>query len=252
MCSFLPVMLADGAIKEFPEKFGKMRTDGVHRSTQSRGGYNMRTEIRKMMAFVSVLVMVLIPSLSLAQSGGGLTQKGVDTRLALRGLWEGHIFWVRNVVFMTKLGNKAGAKTAEEQVVENAKDISNAIVPFYGKEAGDKLFGLLAEHYGAVKEYMNADFAGKKDAKEKAMAKMLKNADDIATFLSSANPNWPKEAVLGALKTHGGFHMTQIEQVKAKNFAGEAKTWSSMKAQIDQVADVLTDGLMKQFPQKFA
>jgi len=99
---------------------------------------------------------------------------------------------------------------------------------------------------------MNADFSGKKEAKTTAMNKMLKNADEIATFLSSANPNWPKDAVLGALKTHGGFHMTQIEQVNAKNFAGEAKTWASMKAQIDQVADILADGIVKQFPQKFS
>lgn len=210
--------------------------------------------MKNVIGSVLVLLMLSVPFVTFAQGSSGavsMTSKPVELRLALRGLWEEHIFWVRNVVLMTKLGNKSAAKAAEDQVVQNAKDISSAIVPYYGKEAGDKLFNLLAGHYGAVKDFMIADFAGKKDGKATAMNKMLKNADEIATFLSSANPNWPRDAILGALKTHGGYHMTQIEQINAKNFAGEAKTWASMKTQIDQVADVLTDGLVKQFPQKF-
>lgn len=215
----------------------------------------MRTLVKYVIGLGLILFMLSIPFSSYAQGSSGavpLNSKTVELRLALRGLWEDHIFWVRNVVLMTKLGDKNAAKVAEDQAVQNAKDISKAIVPYYGKEAGDKLFGLLAGHYGAVKDFMNADFSGKKDAKTAAMNKMLKNADEIATFLSSANPNWPKDAVLGALKTHGGYHMSQIEQINAKNFAGEAKTWSSMKAQIDQVGDILADGIVKQFPQKFS
>ena len=67
-------------------------------------------------------------------------------------------FWVRNVSLTTKYGDEEAAKVAEDQVVQNAKEIGNSVVPYYGKEAGDKLFGLLAGHYGAVKNYMNAVF----------------------------------------------------------------------------------------------
>ncbi len=45
---------------------------------------------------------------------------------------------------MTRLGDMEAPKIAEEQVVQDAKDIANAIVSFYGKDAGDKLFTLLA------------------------------------------------------------------------------------------------------------
>ncbi len=86
--------------------------------------------------------------------------KTIELRLALRDLWTGHIFWVRNVVLMTKFGDANGAKVADDMAVKNARAIADAIIPFYGKEAGDKLFTLLAGHYGAVKEYMTATFAG--------------------------------------------------------------------------------------------
>ncbi len=181
-----------------------------------------------------------------------VSEKSVELRLALRGLWHGHIFWVRNVVFATKYGDAEAAKVAEENVVQNAKDIAAAVASFYGKEAGDKLFGLLAGHYGAVKDYLTASIAGSKEGKDAAVDKLKKNADEIATFLSSANPkNWPKETLLSLLIAHGGHHIAQIDAVMAKDYAGEAKVWISMKDHIDTIADALAGGIEKQFPKKF-
>jgi hypothetical protein len=47
--------------------------------------------------------------------------KTVDLQLALRDLWAGHIFWVRNMVLTTKYNDADAAKVAEGKVVENAK-----------------------------------------------------------------------------------------------------------------------------------
>ncbi len=213
----------------------------------------MRTRTWNLATAILALTLV-VPPLALAQTSGSstaLTAKAVDLRLALRSLWADHIFWVRNVVLTTKLGDKDAAKAAEEAVVENAKSIADAVVPFYGKSAGEHLFTLLAGHYGAIKESMNAAFAGNESGMNAAMSKMEKNADEIATFLSSANPNWPKAAILSALAAHAAFHMAQIKAIQARDFAGEAKNWDPMKTQVYQIADVLAQGIVKQFPQKF-
>src|SRR5512138_1307309 len=106
-----------------------------------------------------------------------LNPKTVELRLALRDLWIGHIFWVRNEVLMTKLGNADAAKAASDKAVENAKAIANSVSPFYGQGASDKLFGLLAGHYGAIKEYMAATYEMKKEAQNQATDKMKTNAD---------------------------------------------------------------------------
>jgi hypothetical protein len=177
--------------------------------------------------------------------------KTVELQLALRDLWAGHIFWVRNVVLATKYNDADAAKVAEGKVVENARAIGDAIGSIYGKEAGDKLFGLLAGHYGAIKEYMTAAFAGNADAKSAAVEKIKKNAEEIATFLSSANPNWPKQTLVGLLMAHGGHHIAQIDQVNAKDFSAEAKTWDDMIKHIYVIADALTNGIVMQFPKKF-
>jgi hypothetical protein len=175
-----------------------------------------------------------------------------ELRLTLRDLWTDHIFWVRNVILITKHGDAAAVKVAEEQAVQNAKDIAGSIVPYYGKEASDKIFGLFAGHLSAIKEYMTAAFAGKQEGKDAAVANLKKNADEIAVFLSSANPNWKKETLLSALVAHGGHHIAQINALAAGDFSAEAAVWHEMKKHVYTLADVLADGIVKQFPMKFA
>src|SRR5262249_51009067 len=66
-------------------------------------------------------------------------QKVTETKAAMRDLWIGHIFWVRNVVIETFAKNPSAAKAAEAEVVADAKQIAGTIEPFYGKPAADKL-----------------------------------------------------------------------------------------------------------------
>lgn len=177
--------------------------------------------------------------------------KVVALRESLRDLWGDHIFWSRNVALMTKAGNAEASKVAEENVVKNARAIADAMSPIYGKAAADKLFGLLAGHYAAVKGYMTAAYAGNKAGKDAASGNIRSNANDIATFLSGANPNWPKETLVSLLMAHGGHHMAQIDAFAANDYASEAQTWEAMKQHMNMIADALASGIAKQFPKKF-
>lgn len=179
-------------------------------------------------------------SISLAQAGA-----------AQRDLWLGHVFWVRNVVRDTLAGDLAAANAAESEVVANARQIAAAIEPFYGKAAAEQLFGLLAGHYGAVKQYLDATAAKRESGQETALQQMSDNADAIATFLSGANPHLPKETVRGLLLAHGGHHVQEIQQLHERRYAQEARTWEAMKAHMYVIADALAGALAKQFPTRF-
>lgn len=181
-----------------------------------------------------------------------LVSKVMQTDAALRDLWVGHAFWVRNVVIARAAHNKAAAAAAEAQVVANAKGIAAAIAPLYGQVAADQLFGLLAAHYGAVKDYLQATLAGSEAKQALATKQLTDNAEAIATFLSTANPNLPADAVRGLLLAHGGHHIQQIQQLKARQYAEEAQTWTAMSGHMYAIADALTGALAKQFPDKFA
>ena len=175
-----------------------------------------------------------------------------ETAAAQRDLWVGHIFWVRNVVTDTLAGNKQAAAAAEKEVVANAKAIAASIEPFYGKAASEKLFGLLAGHYGAVKQHLEATAAGSQAKQEAAVKNLTGNATEIARFLSGANPNLPFDTLNGLLLGHGGHHIQQNQQLKAKQYAQEAQTWEAMKKHMYVIADALAGAIAKQFPAKFS
>ncbi|HET6628322.1 MAG TPA: hypothetical protein VFG91_00945 [Woeseiaceae bacterium] len=174
-----------------------------------------------------------------------------DTKAALRDVWIGHIFWVRNVVDARFEGNEKAAKVAEQQVVANAREIAGAIEPFYGEEASEKLFELLAGHWGAISDYLDATRADSKSDQDAAFQRLVDNADAIAEFLAGANPNWPVDTLRSLLTAHGSHHVQQIQQFDAGEFEEEAKTWAMMTDNVYVIADALAEGIARQFPDKF-
>lgn len=222
----------------------------------------MKTRYLQIFILILATAFTFSAAPALAKKTGQMRSvKSVELQEALRDLWVDHIFWVRSVVMSTRYGDIEAAKVAEENAVKNARAIADSIVPFYGKAAGDKLFELLAGHYGAVKNYMTAAFANDKTGMDTARDELMTNGNTIAVFLSSANPNWPKDTLEMLLMTHGTHHIDQIDAlsnkthqvnvVDRKDFASEAATWVSMKNHMYTIADALAAGIVKQFPKKF-
>lgn len=182
---------------------------------------------------------------------GPVPAKVAATQAVERDLWVGHIFWVREVVRGLAEKNQAAADFAEKQVVANAKQIAGSIEPFYGKPATDQLFKLLAGHYTAVKAHATASVAGDAAGAKKAVDQLTANANEIASFLSGANPNLAEATLQSLLAAHGGHHVQQNQQFASHDMAGEARTWEAMKTHIYTLADALVGGIAKQFPDKF-
>ena len=215
--------------------------------------------VKRCLGMVSILATVFAPAApALAQHGTpSLAQapapaKVNETGAALRDLWVGHVFWVRNVVVSTFAGNQPAAAAAEQEVVANAKQIAATIEPHYGKDASEKLFGLLAGHYGAVKQYLEATVADRTARQDAAFKTLSGNATEIARFLSVANPNLPFDTLNGLLLAHGGHHVQQIQQVRSRQYAEEAQTWEAMKRHMYVIADALAGAIAKQFPKQFS
>ncbi len=173
------------------------------------------------------------------------------TQAALRDLWVGHIFWVREVARELADKDMSAVEVAEGKVVANARQIADAIEPFYGKAAANQLFELLAGHYTAVKTHAQATIAGDAAKSKQAFNELVANAGEISKFLSTANPHLPQQALNSLLVAHGGHHVQQNEQIAKHDVAGEARTWEAMKTHIYAISDALVGALAKQFPEKF-
>lgn len=217
--------------------------------------------MRKMVRAFSVLMLTLFPvacahsadspGAAAPQAATAHPSKVAETKAVLRDLWLGHILSIRNVAVATMDKNPSARTAAEASVVANAEQIARSIEPFYGKAASDKLFTLLAGHYGAIRDHLDATVAGAAGQQDAAMKALTANAAEISTFLSGANPYLPKDTLMGLLMAHAAHHITQFQQLKGGNYVHEAETWSGMKQHIYVVSDALTQALAAQFPTKF-
>ena len=169
---------------------------------------------------------------------------------AMRDLWHGHIVHARDYAMAVHAGDDTGADAAADAVVENARQIADAVASFYGDAGGDAMMALLAGHWGAVKALTDAQDNGDEAASTAAMNDLTANAGEIAKFLAGANPNLPEDAVRGMLLAHGAHHAQQIRQIVAGDTAGEAQSWTAMQSHMDMVADALAGAIAKQFPDK--
>ena len=187
-----------------------------------------------------------------APAAEGAAPASPKLHATMRELWQGHATTTREYAMAVKAGDAAAEKKSADAVVANAKKIADAVGSFYGDAAGKKMLELLAGHWGAVKALTDAQKKGDKAGVDKAMNDMAANADEIAKFLSGANPNLPEATVKGLLVAHAGHHLALTGEIMKGDTGAADKTWSAMQAHMNTLADALSDGIAQQFPAKAA
>jgi hypothetical protein len=110
---------------------------------------------------------------------------------------------------------------------------------------------LLKEHISIAVELINAAKAGNKAGQEQAEAKWQQNAVDIADFLSRANPNWPRETLVDMMKTHLSTTTDEVVARLTKKWDDDVRAFDAVYDHILKMSDALSEGIIKQFPEKF-
>lgn len=170
-----------------------------------------------------------------------------DLRTAMRTLWADHVIWTRGFI-VAAVNDDPSAPAALARLLRNQEDIGNAIVPFYGAAAGARLTELLKEHITIAGDLVVAAKAGNSAAQADADRRWHANAADIATFLSGANPHWPRATLVSMLNTHLALTTQAAVARLQRNWNGDVTTFDRIFAQAMEMADALTDGIRAQFP----
>ena len=167
----------------------------------------------------------------------------------MRKLWTDHVVWTRNYI-IAAVADQPDQQAAAARLLKNQEDIGAAIVPYYGKPAGDKLTGLLKEHITIATDLIKAAKTSDNESKDKADKKWHANAEDIAELLSKANPNWPKATLTEMMNTHLSTTTAEVVARLNKDWNADVKAFDAVYDHILKLSDALSDGIAKQFPQK--
>lgn len=173
-------------------------------------------------------------------------------RSALRMQWEDHVQYTRYFI-ISAAGDLPDQNAAIEHLLQNQTELGNAIKPYYGNAAGDKLTALLKEPVLTAAAVLAAAKAHDMTKLIDANRRWYDNADKIAAYLNSLNPHhWPLRQLKSLWHDHLKLTTSQALARLQADWPTDVSAYDKVHLQILSLADLMSDGIMKQFPQKFA
>ena len=177
---------------------------------------------------------------------------------AMRKLWEDHITYTRNVIISFELNEPdpgvvlPDLSTVVDRLLQNQVDIGDAIKPYYGTGAGNALTALLKEHITGAANVLTALKTNNQAGLQEALDAWYANAHDIAVFLSSANPdNWPLAEMDQMMKDHLDTTTAEAVARHQGDWSADVAAYDRVHAQALEMADMLSSGIIAQFPRSF-
>lgn len=252
MKRFQPKFIALFAIVAISLQLLAFRSPALSAPASSPIGASHSHDSPNSMAMDQAVSGLAADALILQQSGRKQKIDPLVFQQAVRKLWEDHITWTR-VFIMAELADLPEASTAAQRLLQNQTDIGNAIKPFYGDAAGDQLTSLLKDHILIAADLLAAAKTGDSTEFEDANQRWYENANQIAAFLNSANPeNWPLSDMQSMMKSHLDLTLEEATARLNGDWAGDVTAYDKIHDEILQMADMLADGVIMQFPKQFA
>lgn len=180
------------------------------------------------------------------------TPKELAFHDAMRELWQEHGTYTERAIVDYVSGNP-DTEAVVATLLQNQVKIGDAVKPYYGTTAGKALTKLLKEHIEDAVATLAAAKAGDTAATKKASAAFHANGNKVAAFLHKANPHhWPLKAMRTMMRVHLdqviGLAVDQIEG----HYTAAIKLYAVYIHHLNvDMADMLSDGIIAQFPGRF-
>ena len=171
-----------------------------------------------------------------------------DFHDAMRVLWEDHIVWTRMAI-ISIVDDRPDQSFAVERLLRNQDDIGDAVSPYYGEAAGEALSALLREHIVGAADLLVAAKTGV--GFEAAHEAWYANGDEIGAFLADANPNWDRAEMQTMMADHLDLTLAEAVAHLENDHRADIRSYNRIHRQILHMADMLSDGIIAQFPKRF-
>jgi hypothetical protein len=208
-----------------------------------------------------VVIVVAALAVSVAPSAEAAKGDGEGAKLergafhdAMRKLWEDHIVWTRQYIVSaaTLEGDLPDIGPTADRLLANQAHIGDALRPFYGDDAGDAVTALLREHILGAAALITAAKAGDATAADAASTAWYANAAAIATALSGLNPDaWDVVHMQAMMRAHLDRTLQEAVARLEGRYADDIAAYEAVHVDILAMADMLSDGIIKQFPDRF-
>ncbi len=169
----------------------------------------------------------------------------------MRKLWEDHVVWTR-LAIVSFASDNPDLQPTLHRLLRNQADIGDAIKPYYGNAAGERLTDLLKEHINGAVQVLVAAKSGDQQQFDQAKAAWYANGRRIADFLHRANPrNWGRHEMRAMMREHLDQTLAEAADRLAGRYRADIRDYGAITRHILEMADTLSSGIVAQFPGRF-
>jgi hypothetical protein len=210
-----------------------------------------RTPFAVLIAVVAAALVIAVSGPAQGAPAAKLNHKQLVFHDGMRKLWEDHITWTR-LAIVSFAGGLPDLQATEARLLQNQTDIGDAVKPYYGRAAGNRLTALLKDHILGAVALLQAAKAGDQTLIKQRSDEWYANGRDIADFLNHANPrHWPRRDLREMMKTHLDQTLAEATHRLTGDYAADIRDYERIHRHILAMADMLSDGIMAQFPGRF-
>lgn len=179
------------------------------------------------------------------------SNKAGDLRASLVSLGVQHQELSHRAVDAALDGSPDAAETKAE-LIQNGKDISDAVGSVYGQAAGQKFDDIWNIHLNDFVKYAVAAKTGDMAGKTAALQDIDTNyTKPISKLLAGANPNLPEAAVESSFKEHIDMTAQAIDDHVNGDYTAEQTLIAKSSDHIKMLMSTLAGAIAKQYPEKF-
>ena len=183
--------------------------------------------------------------------GNGISKAEQTLNNHMRLLWEQHVYWTRLFILGTAF-DLPDMEFVANRLLRNPKDFEAALKPFYGEDSAAKFAKLFTSHLTIAAELVKAAKAGDSAVAADAEKRWFANADEIAAFFGEINPNWSERDWRKMMYDHLTMTKAEAVYILTQKYEDGITAFDNIEQQALMMADVMTQGIVKQFPQYFS
>ena len=170
---------------------------------------------------------------------------------AMRLVWLQGIYWTRMVMISIAEG-LPDQEDAENRLLRNPTDLTTVFASFYSPELLILIPQLLTEHQQIDAALVTALRDGNIAEANELNGQWYDNADRLSDAFADLNPYYNREEIRRMLYAHLDLTKQQTAMRLAGNFPGDIIAFEQIEQKILTLADLLSDGIIRQFPDQFA
>ena len=169
---------------------------------------------------------------------------------ALRKLWTDHVAWTRMTI-LSAAADAPDLQMVTARLLRNASDMAEALKPYYGEAYAAQFGRLIYEHLRIALQLVTAAKAGNTQAAQQLEKEWETNADQIAQFLGTINPNIRPDEFRKMLGAHLSLTKEEAMARLRHDYARDIALYDQIEEQALNMADDMAAGIARQFPAVF-